>query len=216
MELQFTKEGDKWVSEFSVSTDFNLHIEGVKQKDIRLYQSTVEGGKYAFIRSMSTLSSPFSTVFDFDFSALLYPKYLKVVCATEPTLATVTEPEEPIEIIADGFEFNNLEEGEDWFGEMELYETQYGDYSDLFERLVTVLKKYGENYESSWYMYDWDTLSKYVRITVNEYNVTGIYYYEDNDYIDLDTDGPFGINFGTGCQLTKESIRYYTFISTRE
>ena len=35
MELNFTKQEGGWVSEFEVSADFNLHIEGVAEgKDI--------------------------------------------------------------------------------------------------------------------------------------------------------------------------------------
>ena len=89
MELNFTKEGEKYISEFEVTADFNLHIEGVVEGNVRVYQRGTAEGQYAYVREATPYPS-FANVYDYDFSALVYPKYIRVVCATEPTKAIVT------------------------------------------------------------------------------------------------------------------------------
>lgn len=90
MNLEFVKnnETNSWECEFSTPSDFNLHIEGVKAKDITLYQRTA-GTKYSAVRDFPK-SAPLAEVIDDDFPAAVYPKSIKVVCATEPTMAVVT------------------------------------------------------------------------------------------------------------------------------
>lgn len=90
MEINFTKEGDRYVSEFEVTSDFNLHIEGVLEGNVSVYQRGSATGGYAFVRG-ATPSPTFGKVYDFDFSALVYPKYIRVVCNVMPTMAVVTE-----------------------------------------------------------------------------------------------------------------------------
>lgn len=101
MNLTFIKIHDRWMAEFKVESDFNLHIEGVKQGNISLFQRTTENGEYAYIHTAVTPTS--GTIYDSDFSAILYPKYIRVSCATEPTLAVVTSGGEitPIKIKSD-------------------------------------------------------------------------------------------------------------------
>ena len=89
MELNFTKENNGWVSEFEATADFNLHIEGVREGNVRIYQRGSASGDYAYVRG-ATPATTYGNVYDFDFSALVYPKFIKVECATEPTLAEVT------------------------------------------------------------------------------------------------------------------------------
>lgn len=89
MEINFAKDGDKYVSEFEVSGDFNLHIEGVVEGNIKVFQRGSAEGEYAYVRAATPYPS-FSNVYDFDFSALVYPKYIRVVCPNEPTKAVVT------------------------------------------------------------------------------------------------------------------------------
>lgn len=89
MNLEFTNKNNAWEAEFTASADFNLHVEGLPEGDVRVFQSSVEGAGYAEVRGAMVYPS-FGTVYDFDFSAVLYPKYIKVVCKSQPTLAVVT------------------------------------------------------------------------------------------------------------------------------
>lgn len=96
MNLQFTNKGGNFVSEFEVSSGFNLHIEGVRLSDMRVYQKTA-GGLYAIVTGFPTDRSA-DRVADFDFASLVYPKIIKVVCPTEPTYAEIATDGEVTEI----------------------------------------------------------------------------------------------------------------------
>jgi hypothetical protein len=90
MELVFTETATgSWSAEFEATADFNLHIEGVAEGNVRVYQRGTPSGKYADVRSATPYPS-FSYVYDFDFTALVYPKYIKVICPNEPEVAVVT------------------------------------------------------------------------------------------------------------------------------
>ena len=87
MELNFTQNRKIWVSEFEATGDFNLHIEGISNSKVKVYMTSVKNGRYAYVEG----STPtYGEVYDCDFSAVVYPKYIKVECATEPTMAVVT------------------------------------------------------------------------------------------------------------------------------
>ena len=87
MNLEFTKKQDRWVSEIEVTADFNLHIEGVLGT-VSVFQRTTSSGQYAYVKGAK--SSPLSTVYDMDFTALVYPKYIKVVSGSEVVEGVVT------------------------------------------------------------------------------------------------------------------------------
>ena len=89
MTLNFTKNEDVWVAEFTATTDFNLHIEGVIEGNVRVYQRGSASGDYALVRGAMIYPS-YGNVYDMDFTAAVYPKYMKVVCETEPAMAVVT------------------------------------------------------------------------------------------------------------------------------
>lgn len=89
MELTFSKLEEVWVSEFQVSGAFNLHIEGVLEGGVQVYQRGTGTGGYALVRG-ATPYPTYGTVYDSDFSALVYPKYIRVVCSNQPTMAVVT------------------------------------------------------------------------------------------------------------------------------
>lgn len=89
MEMVFENREGSWVSEFEVSGDFNLHIEGVLEGNVRVYQRSVSSGNYALVRDAMIYPS-YDRVFDFDFTGLVYPKWIKVVSESEPTMAVVT------------------------------------------------------------------------------------------------------------------------------
>jgi hypothetical protein len=92
MELKFTKDGEKFISEFTATADFNLHLEGVVEGNVKVYQRGTASGEYAYVRTATPYPS-FSSVYDCDFSALVYPKYIKVECPVQPTMAVVTTAE---------------------------------------------------------------------------------------------------------------------------
>lgn len=92
MELKFTRKDGVWVSEFEASADFNLHIEGVLDGNVKVFQRGTPAGEYAFVRG-ATPYPAYDKVYDMDFAALVYPKYIKVTCETEPTYAEMTEAE---------------------------------------------------------------------------------------------------------------------------
>lgn len=87
MELTFTKEGDKYVTSFAVTSDFNIHIEKSGGRVV-LFQSSIENGEYDYV-SGATIADT-DGVFDSDFTALIYPKYIKMVADVMPTKAVVT------------------------------------------------------------------------------------------------------------------------------
>lgn len=87
MELTFTKDGDKYVTSFAVTSDFNIHIEKSGGRVV-LFQSSIENGEYDYV-SGATIAET-DGVFDSDFTALVYPKYIKIVADKQPTIAIVT------------------------------------------------------------------------------------------------------------------------------
>ena len=97
MELNFTKEHGGWVSEFEATADFNLHIEGVYEGDVSIYQRGTAGGGYAFVKDSRPAPSA-GTVYDYDFTSLVYPKFIKVVCPSEPTYAEIVTDGEVTEL----------------------------------------------------------------------------------------------------------------------
>lgn len=99
MELNFIKnEATRyWECEFEATADFNLHIEGVPEGKVWIYQRTTASGEHAYIKEATPYPS-LVDVYDFDFTALIYPKFVKVVCGTEPTYAEVVSNGEITEL----------------------------------------------------------------------------------------------------------------------
>lgn len=89
MELAFVKVNDLFVAEFEATGNFNLHIEGVYEGNVEVFQKGVQNGEYARTHG-ATPDSPYGRVYDYDFGGLIFPKYIKVECATQPASATVT------------------------------------------------------------------------------------------------------------------------------
>ena len=88
MELSFVKEGRRYFAEFKATSDFNLHIEKTGSGFLYVQQKTVENAEYDSIRGATFAQS--DVVIDIDFTALVYPKWIKIVTEVEPTLAVVT------------------------------------------------------------------------------------------------------------------------------
>lgn len=88
MVLEFTKREGAWEAFFKAESIFALHIEGVLESNVRVYQSTSQGGQYALVRESSQYPA-YGEVYDFDFIGEVFPKFIKVVCASQPTYAEV-------------------------------------------------------------------------------------------------------------------------------
>lgn len=97
MELTFQKSADRWIAEFEAHADFNLHLEGVLGGAVSIFQRGTASGGYAYVND-ATLSPSYSNVYDYDFTSLVYPKFIKVSCASEPTFAEVVSNGEVTEL----------------------------------------------------------------------------------------------------------------------
>lgn len=87
MEIKFNQVGNLWVAEFEVTSDFNLHIERDAEGKLDIYQKTA-GNQYEYIYDIGYLNN--RMVYDSDFTALIYPKYIKIKSAVKPIVAIVT------------------------------------------------------------------------------------------------------------------------------
>lgn len=96
MELNFTKVDNLWVAEFSVSGEFNLHLERNEGGQLNISQRTA-GSNYEHIEDAHQLDS--RLIFDADFQALIYPKWIKIKSAVKPLVATITTDGEVNEVV---------------------------------------------------------------------------------------------------------------------
>lgn len=98
MEINFTKQNGVWVAEFEVTNHFNIHMERMDDGLIRMMQRGLDKGKYVdfFVTSGDNQLKNY----DYDFSALVYPKYIKVVSGIEVAKAFVTCPDGEVTPIA--------------------------------------------------------------------------------------------------------------------
>jgi hypothetical protein len=87
MELTFEQIDGYWISEFEVTSDFNLHIERDTEGRLDIYQRTA-GGRYEYINDIGYLEK--RLVYDYDFSALVYPKFIKIKSKVKPLICTIT------------------------------------------------------------------------------------------------------------------------------
>ena len=87
MELNFERIDNLYVAELEVTSDFNLHIERDTEGRLDIYQRTA-GGQYEYINDIGWLNR--RLVYDYDFTALVYPKYIKIVTSVLPLVATIT------------------------------------------------------------------------------------------------------------------------------
>lgn len=90
MTLSFRKENNKHVATFEAVSDFNLHIEKAKKGVVNFYQKSTADGEYDRIKDIKFEYD--DLVLDVDFSALIYPKYIKIVSYVDITKAEVAFP----------------------------------------------------------------------------------------------------------------------------
>jgi hypothetical protein len=88
MDLNFELQGSYFIAEFEVTSDFNLHIEKDPIGEFFVYQRTA-GGQYDLVQNFKKNKGD-DSIIDYDFQALVYPKWIKVVSEVEPTMAAVT------------------------------------------------------------------------------------------------------------------------------
>lgn len=94
MELNFVQSGQfigkkpAYEAEFEVTSDFNIHIERVSGGRFLVYQKTSASGKYDIVDGAGYID--YKDVIDMDMTALVYPKYIRIVSESEPTMAVVT------------------------------------------------------------------------------------------------------------------------------
>lgn len=88
MELIFTKTEEGYVAEFEVASDFNLHLERVKAGLLRVFQRGCPEGQYEIVNTEGGTYA--KEVYDRDFGALVYPKWIKVVSSNEVVRGEVT------------------------------------------------------------------------------------------------------------------------------
>lgn len=88
MDLSFSKVGNAYVATFDAGANFNLHVERTSAGYLRVEQRTTSNGNYSVVKEMGDYS--FMKVIDVDFSGDIFPKSIKVVSETMPTMAVVT------------------------------------------------------------------------------------------------------------------------------
>ena len=96
MNLTFTETTDQsfggspaYEATFNATSAFNLHIERASSAALVIYQRTPSAGKYARLQGFDYSQSQ-GEVIDLDFTGGIFPKDIKVVSASKPSMAFVT------------------------------------------------------------------------------------------------------------------------------
>lgn len=89
--MEFVKKNGMYEAEFEATADFNLHIERAAGGRFLIYQKSVADGKYAIVDNIGYHDH--KDVIDLDMTALVYPKFVKVVSESEVTIGVVTYAE---------------------------------------------------------------------------------------------------------------------------
>lgn len=87
-ELSFSKENGYYVSETSVNSDYNLHIEMEDGKgSVEIFQRGSDSGEYRRVY----IETAWGKVMDADFQHAVYPKYIKIRVRSKVVMATIRE-----------------------------------------------------------------------------------------------------------------------------
>lgn len=97
MNLHFERRNGYFISEFEVTNDFNLHIEKDPIGQFIVYQRTA-GGAYDLVADFGKNKGD-DPIIDYDFSALVYPKYIQIKSSVNPAIATITTNGEVNELV---------------------------------------------------------------------------------------------------------------------
>ena len=76
MEVSIIKSGRRYVGEFTVTEDFNLHVEKECSGYMSLSQRTTDEGDYASLQNAG--QAFYNQVIDMDIQAAIYPKHLLI------------------------------------------------------------------------------------------------------------------------------------------
>lgn len=94
IDLDFVKDEKSvwWTAEFVATSNFNLHVETENTGALSVEQSGIENGLYAkaYTTNIQSTGSSGERVFDCDFGALVYPKYIRVKCDRNVLVGKVT------------------------------------------------------------------------------------------------------------------------------
>lgn len=92
-QLEFTEVSKGlWEAEFVAVANFNLHIERAKRGSLVVSQRGTDSGEYATAFAKGEYEG--AAIFDSDFGALVYPKWIKVESGSKVLSCTVTQAEE--------------------------------------------------------------------------------------------------------------------------
>lgn len=108
-DIQFTKQGKTFVAEFEVNADFNLHIEKSQSGYLYMRQRSTSG-KWDSVRNFQVAENDY--IVDYDFTALVYPKQIRLVSEYAPTMCVLTSDGDVIEIKSQSKEVEITQNGE--------------------------------------------------------------------------------------------------------
>ena len=73
---------------FEVTADFNIHIERPSGGRFLVYQKTAEAPEFDIVDGVGYRD--YKAVIDMDMTALVYPKTIRIISQSEPTVGLVT------------------------------------------------------------------------------------------------------------------------------
>ena len=133
MELAFQKIDGQWVAEFEATSDFNINLDRVSKGALVIYQKGSKDGTYASQASYRNIKD--SENVDADITALVYPKYIKVVSQTEVVKGIVTmEGKSGSSGSGGGLRPVTAED----FSSISLYNSETGSMDAIFSDTITV------------------------------------------------------------------------------
>lgn len=88
MEISITQKGKNYVGEFTVTEDFNLHVEKSREGYLLISQRTTEFGEYASLQDARDIFR--NKILDIDIQAVIYPKHIRIVSEVPVEKCTVT------------------------------------------------------------------------------------------------------------------------------
>lgn len=91
--INFVKGEQYYTAEFKINGPVNIHIERAKAGGIYIRQKSVADGKYALINSSNWITAANLTI-DTAIQGVVYPMWIKIESASEPTLAEMVEGEQ--------------------------------------------------------------------------------------------------------------------------
>lgn len=89
--LEFKKNSSVWYAEFQVNSDFNIHLERADYGRVSILQRTTSEGNFESVVLPGSLAYNAGTTIDCDFSALVYPKTIRVESDSKVTSGILTE-----------------------------------------------------------------------------------------------------------------------------